>query len=82
MRLRREIAIVGDSGAADTRALLEICRAGIVPARFSHWGNPALDLSPSHYCRTEIRSMAMLQPMCASILCVVTRSLTLRHYWR
>jgi hypothetical protein len=27
----REIAIVGDAGAADTRALLEICRAGYRP---------------------------------------------------
>jgi uncharacterized protein YyaL (SSP411 family) len=36
----REIAIVGDRNAADTRALLEICRAGYRPRQVLALGEP------------------------------------------
>jgi uncharacterized protein YyaL (SSP411 family) len=63
----REIAIVGNRSAAATRALLEICRAGYRLRQVLALGEPGAGLARSHYCRTEIRSMAMPQPMCASI---------------
>jgi uncharacterized protein YyaL (SSP411 family) len=66
----REIAIVGDPGAADTRALLEVCAAGYRPYQSVAVGAPDTETAalPLLQNRSQIRNRATAY-VCVDFTC-------------